>query len=321
MLNKDQHMADLQMMNKGQEGQEGHIGSENGECEMSHKPKIRRCKLKEFNNQMSLEALRKVTINLDNKQKEAIRETGFRGFLHLQSDMISRKLALWLAWKIRVTKYDVHMTLGLPKGPFEGQVDRSEGFRRNFVMLVVSTCLDGRQRAEVNYLIMNALLSYVDHVVFKLRSVPHQFLTLRGGYLEDALDKITITDEEEEVNEQEHCSKNDEDEVKAKAEDEIGVSKLKVNDISFFTISIVYLNHALFCDGEVITKLEEFTPRARIGDMVNDFLKFTPPIDSEPDFPTTKVVVNCDVQDILMRCIKSSAQCSSTPLTPGLSLT
>lgn len=47
------------------------------------------------------------------------------------------------------------------------------------------------------------------------------------GYLEDTLDKMTITNKEEEVNEEDHRSKNDEDEIKA--EDEIGVSKLKVS--------------------------------------------------------------------------------------------
>ena len=39
-----------------------------------------------------------------------------------------------------------------------GQVDGGEHFRRNFIMLVVSTCLRGRQRGEVNYLIMNTLV-------------------------------------------------------------------------------------------------------------------------------------------------------------------
>ena len=43
----------------------------------------------------------------------------------------------------------------------------------------------------------------------------------------DTLDKTTIIDEEEEVNEEDSCSKNDEDE--AKAGDETGVSKLKVS--------------------------------------------------------------------------------------------
>ena len=77
--------------------------------------------------------------------------------------------------------------------------------------------------------------------------MPRQFLTLRGQingeiksragqefiigfnriHIEDTLDKTTITDQEEVANEEECHSKNDEDE--AKAEDEIGVSKLKVS--------------------------------------------------------------------------------------------
>ena len=84
-------------------------------------------------------------------------------------------------------------------------------------------------------------------MVFKLRSVPRQFMTLRGwtngeiksragqefiigfgrGYLEDTLNKMTITDTEEEVNEEERRRENDEDE--AKAEDETEVSQIEVN--------------------------------------------------------------------------------------------
>ena len=47
------------------------------------------------------------------------------------------------------------------------------------------------------------------------------------GYFKDTLDKMTTTDKEEEVNAEKRHSKNDEDE--AKAEDETGVSKLKVS--------------------------------------------------------------------------------------------
>ena len=95
-----------------------------------------------------------------------------------------------------MTEEDVHMMLGSPKGPLDvvkpknesnliidfasllnhrrqlwpkrdsigviemikGQVDGGEDFRRNFLMLVVSPCLHGNQRREVNYLIVNALV-------------------------------------------------------------------------------------------------------------------------------------------------------------------
>ena len=56
-ISKDQYVADIQMMNKGQEDQEAHGGLGNGEHEMSHKSKIRRRNDKEFNNQMTPKAL------------------------------------------------------------------------------------------------------------------------------------------------------------------------------------------------------------------------------------------------------------------------
>ncbi|KAJ8424087.1 hypothetical protein Cgig2_012695 [Carnegiea gigantea] len=179
MVNKEQHVDDLKMINKGQEG---HIGSRNADCEMSCIPKIRRRKLKEM----------------------------------------------------RVTEHDAHVTFGLLKGLLE--------------------------------------LCYLDCVVFKLRSVPHQFSTLRGwingeikarasqefvigfgkGCVEDTLDKATITDEEEEVNQEECCSKNDEDDTKAK--DETGLSKLKA------AMDLIITNSGLLA--EVITELKEFIPGA-----------------------------------------------------------
>ncbi|KAJ8421654.1 LOW QUALITY PROTEIN: hypothetical protein Cgig2_019772 [Carnegiea gigantea] len=83
--------------------------------------------------------------------------------------MIPGKPALWMMHNfdicscnpIRVIEHDVHMTLGLPKGKLKvvehnnesnGQVDGGEDFRRNFIMLVVSTCLHGNHRREINHL-------------------------------------------------------------------------------------------------------------------------------------------------------------------------
>ena len=75
-------------------------------------------------------------------------------------------------------------------------------------------------------------------------------------------------------------------------------------------------------------------------DSMHDLPKFTPPnfthgvsqeekealpkgvviVDSEPDIPKAKVeVLNCDVEDILIRGMKSSAQSNTTPLPPGAS--
>ncbi|KAJ8431131.1 hypothetical protein Cgig2_010064 [Carnegiea gigantea] len=80
----DQHVGDVQMMNKGQEQ---HVGLENGEHEMSKKPKIRRRKVKEFKNRMSCKGLQQLIENLNDKQKEVIKEIDFGDFLHLQADM------------------------------------------------------------------------------------------------------------------------------------------------------------------------------------------------------------------------------------------
>ena len=66
MTGKNQHVGDVQMMNKAQEG---HIWSENGEHETSNKLKIKRKKVKEFIIQMSLKRLRQLIENLNDKQK------------------------------------------------------------------------------------------------------------------------------------------------------------------------------------------------------------------------------------------------------------
>jgi len=45
---------------------------------------------------MSPKAFLQVIENLNNKQNEAVKEIGFRDFLHLQADINLGKLALWL---------------------------------------------------------------------------------------------------------------------------------------------------------------------------------------------------------------------------------
>ncbi|KAJ8422157.1 LOW QUALITY PROTEIN: hypothetical protein Cgig2_012316 [Carnegiea gigantea] len=95
---------------------------------MSKESKIRRRKVKEFNNWMSPNGLQQLIENLNDKQKEAIKQIDFEGFFRLQVD---GKLAVWSAYnfstcscillraygRMRVTEHDVHMTLGIPKGP------------------------------------------------------------------------------------------------------------------------------------------------------------------------------------------------------------
>lgn len=68
------------MKNKGQEG---HVGLGHGEHEMPKKSKIRRKKVKEFNNRMSPTGLQQLIKNLNNKQKEVVKEIDFGDFLHL----------------------------------------------------------------------------------------------------------------------------------------------------------------------------------------------------------------------------------------------
>ncbi|KAJ8431132.1 hypothetical protein Cgig2_010065 [Carnegiea gigantea] len=97
----------------------------------------------------------------------------------------------------------------------QGQVDRDEDFRRNFVTFVVSTCLHENQRGEVNYLILNAVVDLNKEFV----------IGFRGGYLENTLDKMTVTDEEENVNEDKCRNKSVKDEAKDK--DQTRVSKFK----------------------------------------------------------------------------------------------
>ncbi|KAJ8420428.1 LOW QUALITY PROTEIN: hypothetical protein Cgig2_014307 [Carnegiea gigantea] len=219
---------------------------------------------------MSPKGLRQLIKNLNDKQKEDIREIFFGGFLHLQADIIPEKMCGWSGTfthvfapyhlrfcslpltngAMKVTEHDVHVMLDLPTGSLEVvepkneinmtvefisllnhwkhqwpecdsipecveliemiqlQVDRVKGFRRNFVIFMVSTCLCGKKSGE---------LCYLDYVVFKLRSVPRQLSTLKGWindeikyraqqesvtgfgsrYLKDTLDKMSITDEEE----------------------------------------------------------------------------------------------------------------------------
>ncbi|KAJ8423854.1 hypothetical protein Cgig2_007558 [Carnegiea gigantea] len=94
--------------------------------------------------------------------------------------MIPGKLAVWLVrnfdicscslpltnGRLRVTEHDVYMTLALTKGPLEVAEAKSEmncsrwgrRIKRNFIVFAVSTCINGNQRGEVNYLVLDTLL-------------------------------------------------------------------------------------------------------------------------------------------------------------------
>ncbi|KAJ8437684.1 hypothetical protein Cgig2_028622 [Carnegiea gigantea] len=149
MTDKNQRMGDVQMMNKAQEA---HVRSGNGECKMSNKLKIKWKKVEEFINHMSPKRLQQLIENLNDKKKAGIREISFRGFQHLQADIISEKMAVW-------------ETLTRALAPCHSLMwperDNISKCRKLIKMIQGQLC-------------------YLDRVVFKLRSVPYQFPTLRG---------------------------------------------------------------------------------------------------------------------------------------------
>ncbi|KAJ8426748.1 hypothetical protein Cgig2_029417 [Carnegiea gigantea] len=92
------------------------------------------------------------------------------------------------------------------------KVDGREDFKRNFILFVMSTCINGNQRGEVNY-----LLCYLDRVVFNIR--------FGKGALEDQLDDIEVPDEGQEVHEE--GTSNATPEPTAEAEHDTIQSKIK----------------------------------------------------------------------------------------------
>ncbi|KAJ8444074.1 hypothetical protein Cgig2_030931 [Carnegiea gigantea] len=109
---------------------------------------------------MSPKGLRQLIEKLNDKQKEAVKEIGFGGLLHLQLDMIPGKLAVWLVrnfdtcscslplthGRFRVTEHDVYMTLALPKGPFEVTEAKSEMNSISFGNGALEDSLDETER-------------------------------------------------------------------------------------------------------------------------------------------------------------------------------
>ncbi|KAJ8442718.1 LOW QUALITY PROTEIN: hypothetical protein Cgig2_011638 [Carnegiea gigantea] len=201
--------------------------------------------------------------------------------------------------RMRVTEHDVHVTLGLPTSPFEvveseNEIDATVEFRSLLnrwkqqwpechgipecgeLINMIQSQIEVRTSEEICNLrgvymsSWEKKLCYYDRVVFKLRSVPRQLLTLigwtndeikdRGGYLKDTLDKTSMTNEEEEGNEKEYHSKGVEDE--GKPEDQTGISVVK----AFFGDGQAVINLIITSSrglAEVITELEELIPGAR----------------------------------------------------------
>ncbi|KAJ8435776.1 hypothetical protein Cgig2_019195 [Carnegiea gigantea] len=174
--------------------------SGNTDHEMSKQLKIRHRMVKEFNNLTSPKGLGQLIENLNNKQKEAIEEIGFGGFLHSPVDMIPGKLAVWLVHNIdarscflplahgrmRVTKHDVHMPLALFKLPLE-------------IGVASILTMSGWTNDEI-----------------KSKAGLELKIGFCRGYLEDTLHKITVTDKEEEVNEEKRHNKSAETKAKIK---------------------------------------------------------------------------------------------------------
>ncbi|KAJ8435628.1 hypothetical protein Cgig2_000294 [Carnegiea gigantea] len=128
-------------------------------------------------------------------------------------------------WKQQWPKYDSIPKCGELIKMIQGQVDGGENFKRNFVIFMVSTCLRGNQTVLTWSCGVQAKVGAPSIVNVKRESVTG----FGRGYLENTLHKMSMTDEEEQVNENEHHSENVEDEGKAK--DQTGISKVKVSQI------------------------------------------------------------------------------------------
>ncbi|KAK9705142.1 hypothetical protein RND81_07G036000 [Saponaria officinalis] len=132
--------------------------------------------------------------NPSNEQLQAIKNIGFGGLLHLQTDSIPGQLAYWLASSfdpyksslmdehLPIQYIDIHIALGIPIGPrvvneavhndkseeFSHQskdilakmkLQRDEGgdFKRNFIVYIVSTFLGGVKSSIVSLKILKTL--------------------------------------------------------------------------------------------------------------------------------------------------------------------
>ncbi|KAJ8422595.1 hypothetical protein Cgig2_026117 [Carnegiea gigantea] len=147
------------------------------------------------------------------------------------------------------------------------QVDGGEEFKRNFIVFVVSSCINGNQRGEVNY-----LLCYLDWVVFKFPTLrrwtndkvqsreEQEFEVGFGkGALEDCLDETERPDKAQVVHEEEPS--NVTPEAAAEAEHDTVRSKIKalLEDAKKASNEIITNTRVL---AGVITKLEKLVPEA-----------------------------------------------------------
>ncbi|KAJ8425933.1 LOW QUALITY PROTEIN: hypothetical protein Cgig2_003908 [Carnegiea gigantea] len=136
------------------------------------------------------------------------------------------------------------------------QVDRREEFKRNVIVFVVSSCINGNQRGEVNY-----LLCYLDRVVFKVWTANYQFPTLRGW----TNDKVKSREEQEfEVGFGKEEPSNVTPEAIAEAEHDTVRSKIKalLEDAKKASNEIITNTRVL---ARVIMELEKLVPEAHVS--------------------------------------------------------
>jgi len=85
--------------------------SRNVSREITKKLEIKPDKTKEFNNRMSPQGLRQLMKNVNDNQKQAIKENDFGSLLHLQVDTIPGRLAVWLVRNFDTCSYPCHLPM------------------------------------------------------------------------------------------------------------------------------------------------------------------------------------------------------------------
>ncbi|KAJ8425624.1 LOW QUALITY PROTEIN: hypothetical protein Cgig2_018409 [Carnegiea gigantea] len=274
MTNKDQHEGGIQMMNKAQEG---HVKPKNDEREMSDKLKIkwqkRRWQLwlvQNFDMCFCSRPLANGRMRVTEHDIHPWPECHSIPKCEKLIDMIQGQIDGGEDFRrnfvIFVWRSQLHDTERVGKCETNGMIEL--GTIHNEITCVVSRSVESK----------TSRLCYLDQVVFKPRSLPRQLPTLRAwtndeikyrvqqepitrfgrGYLEDMLDKMSITNEEEQVNEKEHHNQGAEEEGNAK--DQTGISNVKELFWDGWTTTDLIITNSRQL-AEVITESEEFILR------------------------------------------------------------
>ncbi|KAJ8430066.1 LOW QUALITY PROTEIN: hypothetical protein Cgig2_020986 [Carnegiea gigantea] len=246
-------MVDIQPMNKEQEGPVALI---NADSNLAKKPEIKiiGCYLKDY-----------LIANLNDEKKQDVNEIGLSVANAYNTKQVNYVLpnfgicccSLLLAYgNMSMTKEDVDLTLCLLKGLLE-LLNRKMKLMGNSDPIMITSLSMGNYSVEpkssryMERMTSKEILSYssclhLDWVVFKLRLVHYQFLTLKGwlnkemklkkedefevgfgkGGRDNPLDITKVIYEEQEREQRNRSSEPD-----AKAKEEIGVSKVISHDI------------------------------------------------------------------------------------------